>query len=388
MKYLSLFSFILLFQFNSFTQGIEFFKGTWDEALEKAKTEEKIIFVDAYAQWCGPCKRMAKTTFKDDQVGEFFNANFINMKLDMEKGEGLKFRQKHPVSAFPTLFFIDPKGEVVFKAKGAQQVDGLLQMGRSALNKVDYSGDYAKLYEEGNREPELVYNYVRALNKSNKPSLKIANEYINSQDDMTTDFNQKFVLEAASEADSRIFDMLIKNRSKIESLTSKEEVNKKIEAACQRTVDKAIEFESDDLLEVAQAKMKKHYPAQAQKFTSQSDLKFYKEMGDAKNYIKCCNNFVKKEAKNDAGKLHDIAKEIAESFSGDSDAMKVAEKVAKKAADYGEKYKYHLTYATILAGNGKKQEAIKAAQKSLDMVKDDKRAQMGINRFIEQLKES
>ena len=145
-------------------QGIDFFHGSWDEALEKAKVEEKIIFVDAYAQWCGPCKRMAKTTFMDDSVGKFFNANFINIKMDMEKGDGLKFRQKYPVSAFPTLFFLDPKGEVVHKVKGAQQVEGILKLGKFALSKVDYSADYAKSYEEGNREPELVYNYVRALN--------------------------------------------------------------------------------------------------------------------------------------------------------------------------------------------------------------------------------
>ena len=85
-------------------QGIEFFHGSWDEAIEEAKKQEKIIFVDAYAIWCGPCKRMAKNVFPDEKVGEFYNKHFINMKLDMERGEGLKFRKKYPVSAFPTLF--------------------------------------------------------------------------------------------------------------------------------------------------------------------------------------------------------------------------------------------------------------------------------------------
>ena len=59
------------------TDGIQFFTGTWDEALEKAKEENKLIFLDAYASWCGPCKRMSKSVFTDEKVGEFFNANFI-----------------------------------------------------------------------------------------------------------------------------------------------------------------------------------------------------------------------------------------------------------------------------------------------------------------------
>ncbi len=384
---LFIFSFLMI-QTNSFSQGIEFFHGSWEEALEKAQADGKVIFVDAYAEWCGPCKRMAKTTFKDQKVGDFFNANFLNVKMDMEKGDGPTFRRKYPVSAFPTLFFLDPNGEVVHKQKGAQKVDGLMKMAKFALSKVDYSADYAKLYEEGNREPQLVYDYVQALNKSNKPSLKIANEYLNSQDDLTTDFNQKFILEGASEADSRIFDMLIKNRSNIEKLTSKEAVQKKIQQACERTVQKAIEYQSDDLLEVAKSAMKKHAPQEAKKFNSNADLVYYREMGDSKNYLKCCNDYVKKQAKNDAAKLHGMALEIRENFGTNKDAMSVAEKVAKKAVDHSEEPKFYITYAKILSENGKNADALKIAKKTLDLTKEDKRAQMQINRFIEQLEQS
>ena len=116
-------------------QGIEFYQGSWEDALLKAAQEDKIIFVDAYAEWCGPCKRMAREVFPQEEVGAFFNRHFINMKIDMEKGMGLEFRKKYPVSAFPTLFFIGPDGEVVQKAKGAQQVDGLIKLGQTALSR-------------------------------------------------------------------------------------------------------------------------------------------------------------------------------------------------------------------------------------------------------------
>ena len=64
-------------------QGIEFFHGTWKEALDESSKQGKAIFVDAYAKWCGPCKRMAATTFKDNEVGEYFNKNFINVKMNL-----------------------------------------------------------------------------------------------------------------------------------------------------------------------------------------------------------------------------------------------------------------------------------------------------------------
>jgi len=98
-------------------QGIEFFHGTWDEALEKSKAEERPIFVDCYTTWCGPCKRMAKQVFTQPAVGEFYNDNYINVKIDMESKMGRKFGSKYPVQAYPTLYYIDAAGEVLHKIK-------------------------------------------------------------------------------------------------------------------------------------------------------------------------------------------------------------------------------------------------------------------------------
>ena len=55
----------------------------------------ELIFMDAYAIWCDPCKKMAKNVFKQKKVGQFFNQNFINVKMDMEKDIGSTSAKKH-----------------------------------------------------------------------------------------------------------------------------------------------------------------------------------------------------------------------------------------------------------------------------------------------------
>ena len=93
--------------------GIQFIHDNYNEAIAKAKSEKKIIFLDAYTTWCGPCKMMSKLTFTVPEVGSFFNKNFVNLKFDMEKGDGPMLQQKFDVVAYPTLLFIDSSGKLV-----------------------------------------------------------------------------------------------------------------------------------------------------------------------------------------------------------------------------------------------------------------------------------
>ncbi|MEM6317955.1 MAG: thioredoxin family protein [Bacteroidota bacterium] len=382
MNRLFLFSaFFLLAVQTSFADGIDFFHGTWPEALEAAKEEGKPIFVDAYAVWCGPCKRMAKEVFTRKDVGDFYNANFINLKMDMEAEANLVFRQAYPVSAFPTLFYIDSQGEVIRKVKGAQKAEAFIQLGKSILSKVDFSADYAKEYEKGNRDPEFIYKYLQSLNKSKKSTIKVANLYLKAQEDLSTPINQKIIFEAATEADSKLFDQLIANRKSIEKLVGKEAVAERIEQACATTVQKAIEYEFPELMEEANAKMKAHLPKKSERFALLSQLDFCIAVGDAKKYAKCCSNYAKKEAKNDDQELHKLAQQMKDNFRDDPTVMKQAEKYAKKALDQNaDVLAYRMTYATILNYNGKKSEALKIVNSSREMAQ-----QQGAVRELEML---
>ena len=112
-------------------EGIQFTETTWKEVLKRAKAEKKIVFLDAYASWCGPCKMLQKNVFTKKDVGDYFNRQFINVKMDMEKGEGPALSQVYPLEAYPTLLFIDGNGRVVKKVIGYQSPEQLLSIGQS-----------------------------------------------------------------------------------------------------------------------------------------------------------------------------------------------------------------------------------------------------------------
>jgi len=173
-------------------QGIVF-GHSWEEAQEKAKKENKIIFVDAYASWCGPCKRLAKKIFPLKEVGEYFNQNFINLKLDMEKPEAKSFRKEHRVSAYPTLFFIGPDGKTVHKIRGAPRTaDALLAQAKHAVKKFDPSQGLDKKYEAGVRDKPFLISYAAALRNAGKSTGKLTHEYIKTYPDLSEEADMKF----------------------------------------------------------------------------------------------------------------------------------------------------------------------------------------------------
>ena len=116
------------------SDGIDFKKINLEKAKAEAAKEGKLIFIDAYTSWCGPCKRMAATTFKDAEVGEFFNENFINIKIEMEKdADGPATARRYNVRAYPTLLIIDEEGNLVKQTIGMKSKEQLMAFAEGAL---------------------------------------------------------------------------------------------------------------------------------------------------------------------------------------------------------------------------------------------------------------
>ena len=115
--------------------GIAFYKGTWAEVLTKAKQENKLIFLDIYATWCGPCKKLKKYTFASKKTGLYFNTHFINISLDGEEGAGAALATFYEITNYPSLLFINGEGKVVSRTDGYMGDKELINYGKLALQK-------------------------------------------------------------------------------------------------------------------------------------------------------------------------------------------------------------------------------------------------------------
>lgn len=116
-------------------EGIRFMESNWAKAKAEAKKQNKLIFLDAYTTWCGPCKMLKRNTFPDKAAGEFFNKNFVNIALDMESGDGPAVAAMYGVNAYPTLIITDADGKLVTYTKGYIDAKQLVEFGKFGLSK-------------------------------------------------------------------------------------------------------------------------------------------------------------------------------------------------------------------------------------------------------------
>ena len=224
------FLFIPLFLIPLFlqAQGINFFEGSFQEVKAEAKKQNKIIFIDCYTSWCGPCKWMAKNVFTDKKVGDFYNANFICYKMDMEKGDGKDARKIYGVNAFPTLLYINGDGETENRSLGASDTAEFIRTGKKTLDRENNFGSLLRKYKAGDRTPELLAKYAMAcINVGLSYDIR---EYFATQPDsnLISDANYNLMERYLTDINSREFKYLASHRDKFSELHGKQKIDGRI----------------------------------------------------------------------------------------------------------------------------------------------------------------
>ncbi|SMP24647.1 thioredoxin family protein [Chryseobacterium profundimaris] len=167
----------LFFVITAFAQeAIQFQELPFKDLVSKAKKENKIIFIDAFTSWCGPCKMMEKNIFTKKSVGDYYNANFINARFDMEKGEGRDIAAKYGVRSYPSYLFLNGDGEVVSQNYGYMEESMFVAMAQNINSPNNKKGSLKERFEKGEKDPEFLINIMKLNSSSDFDFAKRASE--------------------------------------------------------------------------------------------------------------------------------------------------------------------------------------------------------------------
>lgn len=121
---------------NKVINSIEFISNaeySLTEVIELAQAQNKMVFVDFYADWCLPCKLLDEEVFNKRDVYSYFNRNFINYKVDIEKSNGANLKLMYGANELPTLLFLDEKGSVISRNNGQVSQTYIMSMAKNMI---------------------------------------------------------------------------------------------------------------------------------------------------------------------------------------------------------------------------------------------------------------
>lgn len=346
-------------------QGVSFEHGAWADALAKAKTEGKLVFMDAYTTWCGPCKMMSNQVFPDKSVGEFFNAKFVSVKMDMEKGEGTSLAQQYGVSVYPTLLFLDAEGKVLHRSAGFQSAPEFIALGQTALDPNRRLAGVEAKYAAGDRSPELLLALAQARGAAYDPSAgEVADEYLKTQKDLGTDENMDVVFYFVNNPHSAGFQYFVKNKKRFEEKYGVQQAAYKVEQTFNEYLGKQPEMPMAEVEKLFMAV----YPEDGARLASAYGMTAAREKGDREGFAQAAVAHYKKFPSSDPQELNEVAWTFYRVVE-DPKMLKKAAKWAERSVKLQDAYYNNDTLAALYFKLKKKKPAIKAAMHSIELAK-------------------
>ncbi|MBE7173208.1 MAG: thioredoxin fold domain-containing protein [Williamsia sp.] len=371
---------------------------TWKEIQAKAKAENKYIFMDAFTTWCGPCKAMAANIFPMEEVGNFFNKNFINVKvqLDTTKADNDEVKswyadagsimKDYKVNVFPTYLFFDPNGKLVHRAIGSSPADVFIAKGNDALNPEKQYYTLLDKYKAGEKSPEFLRKMaVAALDMYDREnSSKIGKEYLATQKDLFTKENLDFVDKFTSSSKDPGFALIMNNDKKYDEVKGSGSASKKLVGIIANEDLYPAVFRKDSPTPdwtALDSKVAAKYPKYSKEVISMGKVMYYQSKSDWPNFQTAVLAYMNDYGANaSSAQLNSFAWAVFENCK-DMTCVKEALDWSKRSFAAKDEPMYIDTYANILYKMGKKEEAIKWEEKALALANNDKTYQETLDKM-------
>ena len=355
---------------------LQFKSGTWDEIKSLAKQENKMIFLDAYTDWCGWCKVLDKETFTNKEVIDFVNENFIPVKYEMETGFGKTLAMKYRVRGFPSQLFFNPDGKLIYVSFGYRPPTRFLELLNTALkpeNHFNLKGvsniidlDFPELYK-------AVFVKNGSEEKKKFPTVEETVAYLDGQDDLFSEVNYSVI--SAFQLNEKYNKHFLENISKYEELYGNYSTNEKLYSIIYDNLKPAIEEKSEKKLEDVIGLIDKYDSKSAERNKEFYRFHFYEKTQNWNKYSEFVDDKVKQgEASDD--QINEYSWTIYENCD-DENTLKKAVNWIKPVIERSPNYMNLDTYAALLYKtndfpNAKKyaEEAIKVGSENKQQVKE------------------
>ncbi|MFZ4263124.1 thioredoxin fold domain-containing protein [Sphingobacterium sp. HJSM2_6] len=390
MKKLLLLLFIFPFLAISQEQGIQFeHQTTWAKVKEKAKSENKHIFVDVFTTWCGPCKYMAANIFPQEKVGTFFNKNFVNLKIQMDetpadseeiqswRAEAKRFAKDYSIQAYPTFLIFNPNGELVHRIVGGGEADDFIAKATEGLSPETQYVTVKKKFEANPNDPLLAKKIISLAIKAYDQELASSAMEVfiknTKKEDLFTKENLQLICHSVKSSKSSGFTFILENKDKIDQILEEKITNQLLSVTIINTeIWPLIQASNEDILNQTYANVSKKYPTlDINPYMAQIKTSYYLQKKNWVEFRNAVQEYINANpSRVHPSELNNFAWSIFENCD-DPKCLESALAWSKKSIENNEDPMFLDTYANLLYKTGKVKEAITVQEKALSLVDND-----------------
>lgn len=342
----------------------------FEQAIKLAKKSNKLLFIDFYATWCGPCKQLDRLIFQNDSIQKVLGEDYILLKYDAEKDTTFNLTKKYHIRSYPTAIVLNSDGFVLHKRYGFRG-DDYKSLSSDVLKFTKEASEFAN-------KNQIIEGYSNQINVTNYPKPYVAfinreakrvdaaelNEYWETEDDVLFEGYFASLCYFSESASDNTINKVIANKNKYESLYGESDVSNMIYHLMVGKFDNALEAKSQAKFDEAAAYAKEVLSSESyEDIIFSSRLKFLKSLGQWDQVLDIYKE-LKANGEFDNGYVNHFSWQVFK----DCDDKKVISQCLtwmKEVTTEEPNYMYLDTYAFLLSKSGDLPEAKRIAEKAI-----------------------